>query len=255
MKEKRCSDHAAVVTNLILKHAKNKKHGKLLIAVFDFSKAFDSCDHDLLLRKLNNNGVDGPLLQIIASIYDNAQSKVCFQGKSSKIFNMERGVAQGCKRSTLLFNLYINYMLTLLSPATSKSCIQLCYADDLIVATTSSVEMGKVIMKLKQWCNKNFIEINAKKSKIMSINTLDNTKLKFKISQQELPIVIEIKYLGFMSPLTETLEQLIQQAQTQLPVNLRGIKATESATKTRSSRSSTRKKARRMKPAKKTVTS
>ncbi len=62
MKEKRCSDHAAVITNMILKHTKNKKHGELIIAVFDFRKAFDSCDHEILLEKLENSGVNGQLL-------------------------------------------------------------------------------------------------------------------------------------------------------------------------------------------------
>ncbi len=197
IKEKRCSDHAAVITNMILNNKKNKKYGELIIAVFDFSKAFDSCDHELLFAKLKNSGVNGPLLQIISSIYDNARYKVCIQGKYSEVFDMQRGVAQGCKLSTLLFNLYINDMLKLLSPVTNPKCIPLCYADDLIVATTSRKEMANVIMKLDQWCKENYIEINAKKSKIMTINSPKHAKINFKISDHVLPVVNEIKYLGF----------------------------------------------------------
>ena len=48
-------------------------------------------------------------------MYTNPQAKVYFNGQYSDLFNIERGVAQGCKLSTLLFNLYINDLLNKLS--------------------------------------------------------------------------------------------------------------------------------------------
>ncbi len=207
MKEKRCSDHAAFIRDQIIKFNGNKKLGELFIALFDFEKAFDSCDHEILTYKLREHGVTGPLINIIESLYSNAKSCVYLKGKYSDTFNVERGVAQGCKLSTLLFNVYINDLLAALTPISenneqsktkiSRPCVALCYADDLIVVTNSRYEMMCAIRKIERWCEHNLVNVNAKKSKIMYINTPEIYS-NFKINGNEIPRVNEFKYLGFI---------------------------------------------------------
>ncbi len=205
IKNRRCSDHAAVVRDLIIKHFHSKKHGELFIALFDFSKAFDSCDIGLLLDKLYDNGIRGPLFQVIRSMYDGCQSKVYLHGKYSNPFSVCRGVAQGCKLSTLLFNIYINDLLLKLCPLhlnhNAPKCIALCYADDLIVAATSRESLQGAIAIIEKWCKANLISVNARKSKLLCINA-DKSKSVFKINGRTIPIVTELKYLGFL--ITET---------------------------------------------------
>ena len=105
---RRCSDHAAVIRNIILKHHKFKNSGELYVAVFDFSKAFDSCDTPTLLKALQKQNVPKYITMVIKSIYNKPKSKIDMNGKYGETFNIERGVAQGCTLSTLLFNIYIH---------------------------------------------------------------------------------------------------------------------------------------------------
>ena len=199
IKEKRCSDHAAYVRELIHIYKKNKKLGKLFVTVFDFSKAFDSCDHNLLMKKLRKSGINGPILRIIESMYTNPQAKVFFNGQFSELFNIERGVAQGCKLSTLLFNLYINDLLKNLSAIkndSSTNTTALCYADDLIIVTNSKKDLEKSIKILESWCGINFFDISVPKSKVLVINDKDLSE-KVYIKNKEIEKVHEIKYLGF----------------------------------------------------------
>ena len=52
--------------------------------VFDFSKAFDSCDHNLLMKKLKDSGLNGQVLKIIESMYTNPQAKIYLNGQYSE---------------------------------------------------------------------------------------------------------------------------------------------------------------------------
>jgi ribonuclease HI len=199
-KDKRCSDHAAVIREQIYKHHKLKKLGKLFIAVFDFHKAFDSCDFITLINKLKNKGISGKLLRTVAAIYTNPKSKVNIQGAFSKEFKIERGVAQGCKLSTLLFNIYVNDLLEILNPEKDKISLDntaFSYADDLILISNSEENLKKSIRLIEKWCDNNFFKINGSKSNIMVVNP-GNHQHKFMINNQLIPIVDQIKYLGFI---------------------------------------------------------
>ena len=207
IKEKRCSDHASVVRDLITTFKNNKNCGELYIAVFDFEKAFDSCDPELLIDKLEENGISGLVLDIVKSIYKDCKAKVYFNGKYSTEFNIECGVAQGCKLSTVLFNIYINDLLERISPSTVKNnkanimkkieeSIALCYADDLIIISSNKKGLERSINILESWCFKNYIKVSAKKSQIMIINKKDIDTV-FYVNKSILKEVNTIKYLGF----------------------------------------------------------
>jgi ribonuclease HI len=213
-KDRRCSDHTAVLRNLIRKHFKQKSQGELFIAVFDFSKAYDSCDIQLLIKKLNEMGVSGLLLDTIQSLYTNAQSRVYLHGKYSKPFQLNRGVAQGCRLSTLLFNIYIDnllHKLTLCNPQedTLTEQFPLCYADDLILVSKSREVLETSIAIIQKWCSENYININTKKSGILTVNVPDDRKT-FKINNIEIPILTSTKYLGFTIPENGSWEPHIQ---------------------------------------------
>ena len=69
--------------------------------VFDFSKADDSRDHNLLMKKLKDRGLNSQVLKNIKSMCTNPQAEIYFNGQNSKLFDIERGVAQGCKLSII----------------------------------------------------------------------------------------------------------------------------------------------------------
>ena len=66
---------------------------------FDFGKAFDSVDHNILLEKLYQIGIRGMA---------NRLQYVKIENECSKLRSKQRGVPQGSFRDPLLFLLYIN---------------------------------------------------------------------------------------------------------------------------------------------------
>jgi hypothetical protein len=79
-----------------------------LVALIDLKKAFDSVDHQILLRKLELYGIKGEALTLLKSYLSNRNQK--FQIKNS--FPSERlikcGVPKGSILGQLFFLLYIN---------------------------------------------------------------------------------------------------------------------------------------------------
>ena len=110
---------------------------KLLIAMnnksrtdaiyFDFSKAFDSVNHDLILLKLKNKfGINGLLLQFLKDYFINRKQQVAFNGSLSGLLQVSSGVPQGSILGTLLFVIFINDISDEISDGTELAL----YADE-----------------------------------------------------------------------------------------------------------------------------
>ena len=80
-----------------------------LISVFlDFSKAFDTICHDILLRKMEAYGIRMTNLDLFKSYLSNRSQYVQIDGISSQSTEITCGVPQGSILGPLLFLLYIN---------------------------------------------------------------------------------------------------------------------------------------------------
>ena len=81
------------------------------VIYFDFAKAFDSVNHDLILYKLKNKfGIDGRLLKFIADYLRDRQQQVLISGKLSSLRTpnlvCHRGLFWGLCYSLCLLMIY-----------------------------------------------------------------------------------------------------------------------------------------------------
>ena len=131
----------------------------------DLSKAFDTIDHTILLRKMHNYGIRGSPLSWFSNYLCNRRQYVSILDCNSVYRNIRCGVPQGSILGPLLFLLYINDL-----PNVSSKFSFILYADDSNILFNDpdinslvhniNTEMPNVIT----WFNSNKLHLNAKKS-------------------------------------------------------------------------------------------
>jgi hypothetical protein len=73
----------------------------------DVSKAFDSCDHQILMKKIERTGLDNTGLSLMANYLKDRKQIVIVKGKNGGSFVINIGVGQGTILGPTLFKIYI----------------------------------------------------------------------------------------------------------------------------------------------------
>ena len=76
--------------------------------VFDLKKAFDSVDHDVLLKKLEIYGIRGTTNEWIRSYLNSRKQYISIDSSVSNVLNVSCGVPQGSVLGPQLLIMYIN---------------------------------------------------------------------------------------------------------------------------------------------------
>lgn len=88
----------------------NENNTPGLIFFADFQKAFDSLDHEFVIKCLNTLNFGESLIQWISLFYKNAKSCISNNGHLSDFFEVKKGVRQGCPLSAYIFILCIELL-------------------------------------------------------------------------------------------------------------------------------------------------
>ena len=96
------------VVNLCNALLKSLDEGKITIGIFiDFQKAFDTINHDILIRKLSHYGIRGTALQWFANYLFNRFQFVKYREVHSSYKEISCGVPQGSVLGPSLFLIYM----------------------------------------------------------------------------------------------------------------------------------------------------
>ena len=133
----------------------------------DFSKAFDKVDHTVVLAKLNQLGISGPIHRWIESFLTERYQTVIVNGVKSKPQKVISGVPQGSVLGPLIF-------LILIGDIDEKVlyCILKSFADDTratkSIKNTTDVEiLQKELEKVYDWTEENNMKLNDTKFELL----------------------------------------------------------------------------------------
>jgi len=159
-------------TDFLSKAFNNKKHS---LAIFcDLKKAFDCCDHSILLSKLDRYGIRGVELLWFKSYLSDRRQFVSINGTNSLLTKVLLGVPQGSILGPLLFLLYINDL-----PLASK-LFALLFADDTtLLASADSVAslcdfVNSEFKKVCDFFRTNKLMLHPDKTKMLFFSTSSN---------------------------------------------------------------------------------
>jgi hypothetical protein len=193
------SSTSMAINLLVDKISKAMDEGKYSIGIFlDFSKAFDTVNHNILFSKLQHYGIRGLALSWLKSYLVNRQQYVCFEGVESTKLTTNCGVPQGSILGPLLFLLYINDIAYL-----SNSSYMILYADDTNVFFNGNDidvlynEINRTLDTIKDWLQANKLSLNVDKSQCMFFTHKSiQYNNEIKIANEALTQVETTKFLG-----------------------------------------------------------
>ena len=147
----------------------------------DFSKAFDTVDHNVLLRRLANIGLSASAVSWFSSYLSDRAQCVKVDGCSSDTLAVHKGVPQGSILGPLLFTIYINELGKNVENANFH-----LYADDTVIYC-----FGGTVLKAVDHLQAAFKEIEAQLLLLKLVLNADKTKMITGVDNKEnLPLAL-----------------------------------------------------------------
>ena len=162
--------------------------------LIDFSKAFDTVNHAILITKLKRLKLPFYILNWIINFLSHRTQQVKFGNSLSSSCNITRSIIQGSGLGPTLYTV----MESDLHPISERINLLFKFADDtnLIVPETTDISAYTEIFNLKSWASENVMEINWDKTKELVFRrpNLSHSLLPDPISNIEQ--VLESRLLG-----------------------------------------------------------
>ena len=173
------------------------------VIFIDLKKAFDTVNHEIIIRKLQNYGLDRNALAWFQSYLSNRSQKCLVNGKLSDSRPITCGVPQGSIIGPLLFLVYINDLPNCLDLAVPNM-----FADDTNVSLSADnlndlqITINSELHNLNSWLKANKLSLNIAKTEFMVIGSwqklsqLATDQIEIQIEGIRIERVYDTKSLG-----------------------------------------------------------
>ena len=179
-----------------------------VLALLDFSSAFDTIDHTILVHRLHTDfGFTDTVLQWFSSYLTDRTQYVSLCNHCSDFAPVHSGVPQGSVLGPMLFTMYIKPLSAIID---SHSIIHHSYADDLQLQMSAPPDrisellhsMQSCISDVKAWATANMLKLNDSKTELMLVTSkrskhLHNLPTSITMGNAQIPFKQSVKNLGF----------------------------------------------------------
>ena len=135
------------------------------LASLDLSKAFDKLQPKIVIRKMQDYGVNRHALSIIEDFLKRREQCVKVNGSFSEYINISVGAPQGTRLGPQLWIFYVNDL-------SADGFHAIKYADDTSfykAIKTPEETVVPAILATQKWADDNFMSLNTGKTQVMNI--------------------------------------------------------------------------------------
>ena len=179
-----------------------------VLALLDFSSAFDTIGHPILVHRLHADfGFTDTVLHWFSSFLTDRTHYVSLSNHCSAFTPVHSGVPQGSVLGPILFTMYIKPLSAIID---SHSIIHHSFADDLQLQMSAPPDrisellhsMQSCISDVKAWATANMLKLNDNKTELMLVTSkrtkhLHSLPTSITMGNAQIPFKKSVKNLGF----------------------------------------------------------
>ena len=198
------SDNIMELTSLV-QWCNNQEIEALLVS-YDFAKAFDHAEYNILFDIMRSFNIGEKYIQMVRNLYQEIESCTINHGFTGNYFKIKRGLRQGCGFSAPAFTLIVEILGQKIRQNNQIEGIRIGnkhkklaqYADDLwTIIKANQRNFNKLIETVDEFTRQASLPINYDKTQILRIGSLKNSNAKY-YSDKPLQWTDKITILGIV---------------------------------------------------------
>ena len=170
------------------------------VSLTNYTKAFDCVDHSKPWKILQAMGIQDHLTCLLRNLYTGQEAAVRTRHRTMDLFQIGKGVRQGCILLPCLSNFYAECIMRNAeleeaqagSKITGRNINNLRYADDTTLMVESEEELKSLLLKVKEESEKAGLKFNIQKTKIMASSPITSCQM----GGETMETVTEFIFLG-----------------------------------------------------------